>query len=251
MPMDRARLLSIGSFDMLSGLTIKALRHYDDVNLLKPADVDPQTGYRYYRLEQVRSARLILALRAVDLPLDELRDVLEGRRPRVRSRHPRGASRASSGAVVRASGAGGVLDEFIEKGVTVPEVKGNRIVMINIAVTDAEEAKNFYEEGLGVEFFSQDHEGQLAEHYEGTFGTWPTDNFFLMQIYKDPMEIYKDPQRAGTANFGFSCEDLEGTYKKCLAAGAIDVHGPKDMPGMPRVAAIKDPSGNDIGLYQG
>jgi DNA-binding transcriptional MerR regulator len=43
-----AELLTIGRFARLTGLSIHALRHYDDVSLLIPAHTDPQTGYRHY-----------------------------------------------------------------------------------------------------------------------------------------------------------------------------------------------------------
>ena len=42
------QLMSIGRFARLTGLTVKALRHYDEVGLLRPAAVDPGTGYRSY-----------------------------------------------------------------------------------------------------------------------------------------------------------------------------------------------------------
>jgi DNA-binding transcriptional MerR regulator len=42
-------LMSIGMFSFHSGLSIPALRHYDEVGLLPPAFVDPQTGYRRYQ----------------------------------------------------------------------------------------------------------------------------------------------------------------------------------------------------------
>lgn len=41
-------LVPIGRFSRLCGLTVKALRHYDEIGLLKPARVDGSTGYRYY-----------------------------------------------------------------------------------------------------------------------------------------------------------------------------------------------------------
>ena len=40
------QLLTIGRFARLSGLSIGALRHYDELDLLRPARVDPETGYR-------------------------------------------------------------------------------------------------------------------------------------------------------------------------------------------------------------
>jgi len=72
-----ADLLSIGDFSRMTFLTVKALRHYDDVGLLPPARKDPSSGYRYYRPEQVAQARLIRRLRDLDLPVDDVRTVLE------------------------------------------------------------------------------------------------------------------------------------------------------------------------------
>ena len=65
-------LLSIGRFARLSGLTVKALRHYDELGLLRPARVDDSTGYRYYDLSQARDAEAIRRLRALEVPLDEI-----------------------------------------------------------------------------------------------------------------------------------------------------------------------------------
>lgn len=65
-------LLTVGQVARRTGLTTKALRHYDRVGLLRPADVDPATGYRFYREEQVAEARLVHLLRSVELPLDQV-----------------------------------------------------------------------------------------------------------------------------------------------------------------------------------
>ena len=75
--MNGDNLLSIGAFALLSGLSVTALRHYDEVGVLRPASVDPLTGYRRYRPEQVDRARMVCALRGVDLPIEALRDVLD------------------------------------------------------------------------------------------------------------------------------------------------------------------------------
>jgi DNA-binding transcriptional MerR regulator/effector-binding domain-containing protein len=71
-----AELLTIGAFSRMTFLTVKALRHYHDEGLLEPASVDVHSGYRYYRPEQVPTARLIRRLRDLDLPVDEVREVL-------------------------------------------------------------------------------------------------------------------------------------------------------------------------------
>src|SRR5918997_442890 len=70
-------MLSIGRFAQLSGLSVKALRHYDDLGLLAPSHVDPETGYRWYRGSQARSGATISVLRSMGVPLDVVRRVLE------------------------------------------------------------------------------------------------------------------------------------------------------------------------------
>jgi DNA-binding transcriptional MerR regulator len=66
-------LLTVGLLARRSGLTTKALRHYDRVKLLRPAAVDVRTGYRLYRGDQVAEAQLVHLLRSLDLPLDQVR----------------------------------------------------------------------------------------------------------------------------------------------------------------------------------
>jgi DNA-binding transcriptional MerR regulator len=70
-------LVSIGDFSRMTFLTVKALRHYQQVGLLEPARTDRNSGYRYYRLEQIAQARLIRRLRDLDLPIDDVRAVLK------------------------------------------------------------------------------------------------------------------------------------------------------------------------------
>jgi DNA-binding transcriptional MerR regulator len=66
------QLMPIGRFSRLTGVGIKALRHYDEVGLLVPAAVDDDTGYRFYAPEQVETAEAIRILRRLDMPLDEI-----------------------------------------------------------------------------------------------------------------------------------------------------------------------------------
>jgi DNA-binding transcriptional MerR regulator len=70
-------LLSIGAFARRSRLSLKALRLYDELGLLPPAQVDPETGYRYYAATQIDRARLIGLLRRLDMPLARIGRVLE------------------------------------------------------------------------------------------------------------------------------------------------------------------------------
>lgn len=72
----RTNLMPIGRFSNACRLSVKALRHYDDVDLLKPAFIDPDNGYRYYGSEQARDAVLIAMLRSLDIPLPTIRSLL-------------------------------------------------------------------------------------------------------------------------------------------------------------------------------
>ncbi|MGN6301478.1 MAG: MerR family transcriptional regulator [Angustibacter sp.] len=76
-PADAGPHLAIGQVARRTGLTVKALRHYDRVGLLPPAHVDPATGYRYYDATQLEVARLVHLLRSVDVPLDDVRSCVE------------------------------------------------------------------------------------------------------------------------------------------------------------------------------
>lgn len=69
-------LLPIGRFSKMTLLSIKALRLYDEVGLLQPDYVDPSTNYRYYRPNQANRAEAIRMLRRVDMPLDDIAEVL-------------------------------------------------------------------------------------------------------------------------------------------------------------------------------
>jgi DNA-binding transcriptional MerR regulator len=69
-------LMPIGAFARLCRLTVKAVRHYDAEGLLPPAVVDPHSGYRYYRADQVPTATTIAVLRGLDVPLPVVREVL-------------------------------------------------------------------------------------------------------------------------------------------------------------------------------
>ncbi len=68
--------LTIGAFSRLTGLTAKALRHYDALELLPPAGVEPN-GYRVYARDQIPVGRLIRRLRDLDVPLEDIRAVLD------------------------------------------------------------------------------------------------------------------------------------------------------------------------------
>jgi DNA-binding transcriptional MerR regulator len=70
-------LMSIGEFASRSRLSPKALRLYDELGLLEPARVDDESGYRYYSPSQLDRAWLIAALRQLQIPLAEIKSIVE------------------------------------------------------------------------------------------------------------------------------------------------------------------------------
>jgi len=68
----KSELLSIGEMAKYTGVGIQALRYYERKNILKPAYIDPDTGYRYYALEQATSIDIITTCVELDIPLKEL-----------------------------------------------------------------------------------------------------------------------------------------------------------------------------------
>jgi DNA-binding transcriptional MerR regulator len=241
------KLLNIGAFSVLTGLSIPALRHYDEIRLLRPASVDATTAYRRYAHAQVPVGRLVRALRAVDLPIEAIREVVEAddeavtravlaaHRSQLVERH------ASLNEALE------VLDEYIENGVRMTEESktGCRVVEINLGATDVEKARRFYETAFGVEFTEDKHDDGFV-HLLAAFGSWPSDEFFLLNI----SDATDDPYRAGRANFGFLVDDLEVVHGRALTAGGTEISAPRDMAGMPRASAVVDPSGNLVNLYQ-
>ena len=68
--------LAIGDFSRATHLSVKMLRHYHEIGLLEPADVDPDTGYRRYATAQIGTAQVIRRFRDLDMPLEEIHAVL-------------------------------------------------------------------------------------------------------------------------------------------------------------------------------
>lgn len=69
-------MFTVGEFSKICQVSVKTLHHYDRLDLLKPADVDPVTGYRYYSREQVSRMLLIKRIKRYGFSLEEVRDFL-------------------------------------------------------------------------------------------------------------------------------------------------------------------------------
>lgn len=69
-------MFKIGEFSKLTQVSIRMLRHYDETGLLKPAQIDPATGYRFYCAEQIPVLQRILLLRDMDFHVAEIAEAL-------------------------------------------------------------------------------------------------------------------------------------------------------------------------------
>ena len=78
-------LMPIGRFAQSCRLSVKALRHYDELGILKPALVDASSGYRYYTRRQAGDAVVVSLLRSLGLPLSAIGEILTGSPERQQS----------------------------------------------------------------------------------------------------------------------------------------------------------------------
>jgi len=74
-------LLKIGDVSRLSGVSVRMLRHYDDLGLFRPVVVDEFSGYRYYRVEQMYRLHRLLAFKEMGFSLAQVACLLDGSLP--------------------------------------------------------------------------------------------------------------------------------------------------------------------------
>lgn len=118
--------MSIGEFARLSRLSAKALRLYDELGLLPPAQVDPDSGYRWYAAGQLDNARLVASLRQIGVPLAQIQLIL-------------GLEPEAAAAQVGAYWSGAEADHGARRdlaGYLVDRLAGKRNVMYEVKVRD-------------------------------------------------------------------------------------------------------------------
>jgi DNA-binding transcriptional MerR regulator len=70
-------MLKISDFSKIAQVSTRTLRYYDDLNLLKPQVIDPESGYRYYAIGQLTQLNRILALKGLGFGLDQIASLLD------------------------------------------------------------------------------------------------------------------------------------------------------------------------------
>jgi DNA-binding transcriptional MerR regulator len=77
--MEEKKLFSIGEVAKLYHISVGNLRHYETIGLLQPEYINPDSGYRYYSVRQFECLNTIRYLRALDMPLDQIKSFLTNR----------------------------------------------------------------------------------------------------------------------------------------------------------------------------
>ncbi|MBO0864175.1 MAG: MerR family transcriptional regulator, partial [Mycobacterium sp.] len=197
--------MTIGRFSRLSGLSIHALRHYDDLDLLRPADVDESTGYRRYLRTQLATARLIVDLRWLDVPLEEVRVILANPAGvdarHILARHRARLKRTRDHLTRQLTS----INQQLERGITMPEPTIDLApVQLKIAVDDVEAARSFYRNAFGLEEQVIRHTDD--EDFTGfQFGTYRESGFFLIHLLASDGPEFDRP---GPSTFGLLVDDL-------------------------------------------
>jgi DNA-binding transcriptional MerR regulator len=233
--------ISIGSFALLTGLSVTRLRRYHEIGLLVPATVDPANGYRSYAPQQVDDGRRIARLRLADLPLDDIeRLVAGGGEPMaILQRHRRRLDER----VAAARRMIDEVDQLINEERARVTNTSIQLMEVILRVDDVEATVAFYRDVLGMDFQADDHNGALPLHYDACGGTWDPEGFFMFTIY--PAD-----GRPTKSHVGFGVPDVDAAWARAKAAGAKEISAPSDSGYHPRDAAFEDNAGNRVTMYQ-
>lgn len=70
-------MLSIGEFSKICEVSTKTLRYYDEIGLIHPDEINPENGYRYYSIKQLKKMLFINRLKGYCFSLEEIKDILQ------------------------------------------------------------------------------------------------------------------------------------------------------------------------------
>ncbi len=204
---DHRDRLQIGAFAELVGLSIPQLRRYDRLSLLAPAGRS-SAGYRYYTTGQTGAARVIALLRSIDMPIADVRRVLQGaddaERQQILLDH-RARLEARLNEVRCLLDAVDAISQ--EPAVNPPTDLSTWLhVMPRVPVSDLERSIRYYQEALGLNLAWRTEDGQLAAIATGTIeilllvpwtgeGLPPPQSFYV--YVDDPEALCAEIEQAG------------------------------------------------------
>lgn len=236
-------LVTIETFSLLTGLSIPTLRHYDEIGLLRPAEVDSRTSYRRYSNAQLDTARRVRILREAELSTDDIALMVNGDAAEAQAvlLRQRAALREQAGRVEA------LLDRLTQEMEGTPmQMKSAadfRLVAVNIGVdsdADLEVACTFWGEVLGAQL-----ENWGGESRQVVLGTGDAIGFFNIRVRSTD-----EPHHGHTSAFGLGVVGLDEAHQRALAAGATEHYPPTDGEDMPRRSLIEDPVGNRAALWE-
>lgn len=167
---DHVSLLRISDFSKLSRVSVKMLRHYDDLGLLKPARVDAGTDYRYYSVSQLPRLNRLIALKDLGFTLEQIARLLD---EAVSAEQMRGMLTLRRAEIeqhlqaeqARLVGVEARLKQIEQEGrpprydVVTRRLEAQRVASIRERVLDANETAHLFEE---VEHFVARHQARAA-----------------------------------------------------------------------------------------
>ncbi|QDP97736.1 MerR family transcriptional regulator [Microlunatus elymi] len=240
----RDELMTIGSFSMLSGLSIATLRHYDEIGLLRPAEVDVQSSYRLYARDQVDVGRRVRLLREAGLSTDQIARILAGDDSEFRAvLAERRAALEQRTLQIQT-----LLDQLLQanRDGTSPSMQSAadfRLTAVNIGVnseTALETARRFWGDVLGTELDDWGNGAQQVVLGQG-------DNIGFLNI---SIRSSEEARHTDAAAFGLGVPGLDDTHQRALTAGATEQYPPTDGISEPRHSLIIDPVGNRVVLWE-
>lgn len=246
------RLLSIGTFAALTGLTVTTLRHYDDIGLLVPASVDEVTGYRRYEPAQAGRAGLIRRLRAADLPLDDVAETLAaigdpGSLNDLLHVHQERLAVAASSAAERIDMFANLARELtamtIDNSASPPLL--GPIQAVRIFCRDLDVSRRFYGEQLRLEEVVVTPDWLVFD----TGGV-----HLIVEVGAPGSETLRDFDTdtliGRFCGFSFVVDDVAHACTQLRSAGVVVVGWPELMPWGGTLAHVADPDNNVLTLVQ-
>jgi DNA-binding transcriptional MerR regulator len=235
-------MLSIGQFARAVGLSPRALRSYDELDLLRPARVDPHTGYRRYLPSQVSQAELIRVSREMQMPLAQVAALLREEPHAAHERVDRHWAAITQQAAFSRSLAS-QIHQLID-GEDPREADTMDLQAIVIYVDDLAASMQFYGGNLGLPL--------VYEHAERAAYQLGASRL-LLHPRGDGLEYPKRCAGEVTGRgieLSLGVDDVDGCIDRLRREGIAVVHPPADEPWGERDAVILDPDGLTVRLSQ-
>lgn len=236
-------LMTIGAFSLITGLSISTLRHYDEIGLLRPADVDAHTGYRRYSSSQVDLARRVRLLREARLSTDDIATAIAGDASETRAVLARYRDALQERTEQIEALLNRLLDDADGGLEHMQSATDFRLAAINIGV-DTQDALatacDFWRNVLGTNLEDWGNGSRQVVLGDG-------DSVGFLNIR---LRSADEPHYGHRSAFGLGVVGLDDAHRRALAAGAREQYPPTDGENMPRHSRFEDPVGNRVVLWE-